>query len=190
MPGYLRPVLAMGFYTGMRKAEILKLRWSNVDLRSAEIRLDAGTTKNNEPRSISITGELLEMLKIERQRNPDSEFVFARDGESIGSFFKAWKSAAKRAGLLALLFHDLRRTGVRNLVRAGVPEGVAMAISGHKTRAVFERYNIVSGRDLKDAASKLEDYLAREAFGHNSGTIASSGEVQAEGKKEEVITFQ
>jgi|SRR5579872_1656819 len=190
LPEYLRPILAMGYYTGMRKAEILKLRWSNVDLLGAEIRLDAGTTKNNEPRSISITGELLEMLKIERQRNPRAEYVFVRDGESIGSFFKAWKSAAKRAGMPALLFHDLRRTGVRNLVRAGVPEGVAMAISGHKTRAVFERYNIVSGRDLRDAASKLDDYLARQNFGDNSGTIASFREGQAEGKKEEVVTKQ
>ncbi len=76
--------------------------------------------------------------------------------------------------LPGLLFHDLRRTGVRNLVRAGVPERVAMAISGHKTRAVFERYNIVSGRDLKDAASKLETYLARQN-GDNSGTIATVG---------------
>jgi integrase len=190
LPGYLRPVLAMGYFTGMRKAEILKLRWSNVDLLGAEIRLDAGTTKSGEPRSISITGELLEMLRIERKRNPDVEYVFARDGESIGSFFKAWKSAAKRAGLPGLLFHDLRRTAIRNMVRSGTPEGVSMAISGHKTRAVFDRYNIVSGRDLKDAATKLETYLASQKVGDNSGTIAPSGEGQAESIKEQVTYLQ
>jgi integrase len=118
-------------------------------------------TKNDEPRTVPLIGELFEMLKIEREKSPDAEFVFICSGHRIGSFYKSWKSACKRAGLEGLLFYDLRRTGVRNLVRAGVPERLAMVISGHKTRAVFERYNIVSGRDLKDTANKLESYLAK-----------------------------
>ncbi len=170
LPEYLRPVMTMGYYTGMRLGEILGLSWANVDFFAGEIRLDPGTTKNDEPRTIPLAGELVEMLKIEREKNPGAEFIFARDGQRIGTFGKAWKSACKRAGLHGLLFHDLRRTAVRNLVRAGVPERVAMAISGHKTRAIFERYNIVSGRDLKDAARKLESYLAQQN-GDKTGTI-------------------
>lgn len=162
LPEYLRPVLAMGYYTSVRLGEILNLRWSNVDLANAEVRLDPGSTKNDEARTVPLMGELLEMLCIERQVKSDGEFVLTHAGQPIGSFYKAWKSATKRAGLTGLLFHDLRRTGIRNLVPAGVPERVAMAISGHKTRAVFERYNLVSGRDLKDAAAKLETYLGRE----------------------------
>ena len=193
LPQHLRPVLALGYYAGMRLGEILRLRWLNVDWVNAEIRLDPGTTKNDEPRTIPMPGELLEMLRVERARNRESEFVFMNAGERISTFRKAWNSACVRTGLgiftcrgcnapispgsrctgckkakrrarqrlyRGLIFHDLRRTGIRNLVSAGVPERVAMAISGHRTRAVFDRYNIVSGRDLKDAAKKLELYLA------------------------------
>jgi len=149
LPEYLRTVATLGYYTGMRLGEILSLRWRNINLLEAEARLDPGTTKNDEPRTIPLAGELLAMLKIERQKSQDGEFVFTQDGRPIKIFRKAWNSACKRAGLTGLFFHDLRRTGLRNLVRAGVPERVAMAISGHKTRSVFERYNIVSGRDLQ-----------------------------------------
>jgi integrase len=181
LPEYLRPVATMAYYTGMRLGEILKIRWQSVDSDNGEVRLDPDTTKNGEPRTVPLFGELSNMLKIERERHLDTEFVFMRSNQRIGSFYKAWKSACKRAGLNGLLFHDFRRTGVRNLVRAGVPERVAMAISGHKTRAVFERYNIVSGRDLMDAATRMESYFAnqkangvrseRKDLRDNSGTI-------------------
>jgi integrase len=130
LPEYLRPILAMGYYTGMRLGEILGLTWENLDLREKEIRLDPGTTKNDEPRTVPLYGELLELLLIERERNPNGERVFSRAGERIGSFYKAWKSAAKRAKLEGLLFHDLRRTGVRSLRRAGVSEHVPCGSAG------------------------------------------------------------
>jgi integrase len=180
LPEYLRTVVTMAYYTGMRLGEILSLHWRNISLLEAEVKLDPGTTKNDEPRTVPLAGELLEMLKIERQKSPRAEFVFMRDSCHIQSFRKAWASACNRAGLSGLLFHDLRRTGLRNLVRAGVPERVAMAISGHKTRAVFERYNIVSGRDLKDATRKLENYLATQN-GVNSGQMPPLERLQPTG---------
>jgi integrase len=139
LPSYLRPVLTFGYYTGARLGEILRLRWSQVNLNSRTVYLEPGTTKNDQPRTIPLTGELYETLKMQKEKR-DLTFPHC-------------------AGIESKLFHDLRRTAVRNMVRAGVPERVAMVISGHKTRSVFDRYNIVAERDLHDAARRLENHL-------------------------------
>ena len=108
--------------------------------------------------------ELWRALREEKDardwEHPDCLWVFHREGKKIGSFRTAWKNACQIVGLEGRHFHDLRRTGVRNLIRAGVPERVAMDISGHRTRSVFDRYNIVSEEDLKEAAKKQERHFA------------------------------
>jgi integrase len=182
LPPEIKPVVTFAFWTGCRKGEILALRWAQVDFHESIVRLEPGETKNDEARIIPLAGELLEMLRMQKQirdtRWPESPWVFARRGKPIRSIRGAWDAACAAAGLTgdaARLFHDLRRTGVRNLVRAGVPERVAMAISGHKTRSVFDRYNIVSERDLHDAAQRLNKYITeteKVRDGDNIVTIA------------------
>ena len=78
----------------------------------------------------------------------------------MGDWRKTWRTACEAAGVPQLVLHDCRRTAVRNLVRAGVPDKVAMTFTGHRTRSVFDRYNIVSERDLHDAGAKLAAYVA------------------------------
>ena len=187
LPQEIQPVITFGFYTGCRRGEILHLQWPQVDLSERVVRLEPGETKNDEARMIPLAPELYEMLVMQKEIRdshfPECPWVFFRLGKRIRDFRHAWERACKAAGLVTTvadkdkptrLFHDLRRTGVRNLVRAGVPERVAMAISGHKTRAIFDRYNIVSETDIKDAARKLGEYFAPKSTipveGHTNGT--------------------
>ena len=169
LPEEIRPILTFAYYTGCRRGEIMTLTWSQVDLAERLVRLDPGTTKNDEARMIPLAADLCEMLALRKAardgEHPECPWVFFRDGERIRDFRGAWRHACREVGLIddqgnpTRIFHDLRRTGVRNLIRAGVPERVAMAISGHKTRAVFDRYNIVSESDLRTAAERLGDYF-------------------------------
>ncbi len=157
---YIQPFLQIGFYTGMRLGGIKNLRWSQVDLANKMIRLEDEDVKNKEGREIPLIDGLPEMLEKIKQANPNAEYVFlGRDGDQVKSFRKAWRKACEAAGLKGFLFHDLRRSAARNLVRAGVPRGVAMKITGHKTEEVFERYNITSTDDLHDAGTSLTEYL-------------------------------
>lgn len=189
LPEYLRAAFTLAYLTGMRLDEILKLKWSSVDLLGGEIRLEV--TKNGERRTVPLIGETGELLKVEHSRFPGCEWVFSRDGRRpITKLNVAWRSACVRSGLgsfvcrtcgtqldaklrcpsclvrcrkpryLGLLFHDLRRSGVRNLDRAGVSQHVAMKISGHKTDSIYRRYNIVSSRDLRDAGRKVNAYVS------------------------------
>ena len=168
------------------------LRWSQVDLNQGIVRLEPGETKNDDGRTVYLDDELKEVFNQQWENRKKSgkivSYVFlnATGSDRIRDFRKTWNRACRDTGLgygyrvnnkyvnqwqdklsAGPILHDFRRTAVRNMVRSGIPERVAMMISGHKTRSVFERYNIGNDQDLKQAA-----YLDSQTD-TVSGTIAN-----------------
>jgi integrase len=176
LPSYLRGFVTFAYKTGWRVSEITDLTWSQVDLENSIVRLESGTTKNNEARTVYLDDELKAVFLNQKNRQKElgkiSHYVFTNESgsDNIKAFRGAWAKACAEANISGKLFHDFRRTAVRNMVRAGIPERVAMMISGHKTRSVFERYNVVSETDLKLAAQKQEAYLQAQ-MGTVAGTV-------------------
>ena len=179
LPVHMQPIVGFAYITGWRTpSEILPLEWRQVDMKAGEVRLDAGTTKNGDGRVFPFTSELRRILEdqrkvadtLKREQGIIARHVFCyTKGKKAGKritdsgFNKAWRRGRVEAGCPGRIPHDFRRTAVRNLVRAAVPERVAMQLTGHKTRAVFERYNIVSAGDLRDAARRLDTYASSAA---------------------------
>ncbi len=157
----LRDFTEWAYWTGMRKGEISSLRWATFDQETWTLRLSGRDTKTGKERKLVLEGPLHPIIKRRvKARRLDCSFIFHRAGEPIGEFRKSWRSACNAAGVSGRIFHDLRRTAVRNLIRAGVPQSVAMKISGHQTAAVFRRYDITADDDLRDAVLKVQGYVA------------------------------
>ena len=148
------------FWTGMRPGEIRSLTWQAFDRETWTLRLHARGAKIGQGRVIALEGPLRRIIERRmKARQFGYDLIFHQEGEPIGTFYKRWKRACLLAGVAGKIPYDLRRTAVRNMIRAGVPERVAMSISGHKTRAVFDRYNIVSEKDLREAMVKTTAYV-------------------------------
>ncbi len=174
-----RNISTFAYLTGWRtKSEILPLTWDRVDFTAGVVRLDVRQSKNKDGRTFPFDAmpELCEVLGRQKLAADAFEAMhgwrpvhvfFHRDGPHAGrpatTLQKAWEQARERAGMADKILHDFRRTAVRNLVRAGVSESVAMKLCGHKTRKVFDRYSIVSERDLREGVAKLAAQAERDA---------------------------
>ena len=159
---WLRAFLAIGFYFAWRKGEILGLRVRDVDFLGGVLHLR--DSKNGTSRKVVLIPEVQTLLlECVRGKSPEAFLLTHADGSNVVQPRKNWYSLCARCGLgeftkgryRGLQMHDLRRSGVRRMVRRGVSEKVAMTISGHKTRSVFDRYDIGSERDLENAAKLI-----------------------------------
>lgn len=180
---FMRTMLALAYSFGFRKAELLNMKVRNVDLFGGTVGID--TSKNGEARKVSLTDETRKLLAACISGKEPQEPLFTRTELSgkrvaVADFRGTWEAVTKTAGCPGLLFHDLRRSAARNPIRAGVSETIAMEITGHKTRAVFSRYNITSEHDLRDTAKKLES----AALSYRQANLPTSEQVDE--KPEEV----
>jgi integrase len=183
LPRHAQIPVTIGFWTGMRYGEIRSITWPQVTFQHPEqlVRMQlTGYTKNGLPRQVIMGGDLYATLWAWRQEIQASScrFVCQRHDRRLGTIDTGWKTACVKLGLatgtwvssrgmwnnyVGPVFHDLRRTGLRNLIRAGVDRDVAMSISGHLTERVFTRYNIVNEEDLAEAGRKVAAYYAARA---------------------------
>jgi integrase len=189
LSGDLQPVVEFLYLTGWRLTEVLTLEWRQVDFAAGVVRLEPGTTKNDEGREFpfSVLPPLEALLRRQRERTTAIERetgqiirrVFHRQGAPVRDMRGAWDAACIAAGFFRVvnpeappaqqrkkatkLVHDFRRTAVRNLERAGVPRSVAMKLTGHQTESVYRRYAIVAASDLVEGVKKLAALHAIEA---------------------------
>jgi len=185
LPSDLRDFIRWAYFTAWRKGEIASLRWTDVDVEGRTVRLSWRRSKNKKARTMTLAGELAAIIErrsaaraalvVKKGLETDRVF-FRKDGSPVQDFKKAWASACKAAGVAGRLFHDLRRSGIRNMTRAGVSRKVATAISGHRTEAIYARYDIADEEDLKDAVIKTQAYvetLPKKAATRAYGTAAA-----------------
>ena len=168
---HVRGIVMMGYWTGMRKGEILSLTWNKVHLNERLIKLEATDTKERKPKNIPISDELHRML-TGLVRHLHNNHVFLYNGRSFEHCTTALQSACEKAGILwgcevknGFIFHDLRHTFVTDMRKAGVSKSVRMSITGHAEKDMDDRYNRVDDNDRLLAIRKLEEY--RESIDHS-----------------------
>jgi len=187
MPEHLHPLITFLYFTGCRIGAALTISWPQLEFEKgrAQLWLEGNQTKNENPILLPLPLEVSEILK----KLPREGKVF-----NARNLRKAFQAACVKVGLgvktgpkvwqyKGLILHDFRRSGVRNLIRSGVPRRIAMRISGHLTESTFERYNIVDSTDLHEAMAKVEHHFGgrvSEISGSLLGTKVAIGEKPTE----------
>lgn len=172
-----RDIVTFLYLSAWRSGEAMSLTWEKVDLTDWVIRLSRKNEKTKRPRTLALVGELREIIeRRQEKRTAFCPFVFHRKGRQIKSFLNQFRSAAIAVGLgqmtvdpmtkksryLGIVPHDLRRSGIRNLTKAGVGESEGMSISGHRTNSTYKRYNIIDEDLQRQALEKAQQFQKLE----------------------------
>lgn len=177
LPARLRPLAETLYVTGWRKADALSRTWDDVDLEAGWIRIEGSQTKEGRGRQFPLIPRLRAILEAQAEKRKEVEaatgrkvphlfFYYERSangqaeaGDPIQDFRHAWGTACRKAGVPGLRPHDLRRSAARHFIRAGISENVARAYTGHKSRSIFDRYDITAEADLLEGGDKLSAFF-------------------------------
>ena len=144
LPKHAADIVSVGYHTGMRSGEIFGLTWDRVNMKEGYFNLTAKHTKTGEARRVYFGEEVRTILdRLSKVRHLSHPFVFTYKGSPVKSIKYALGRALGRAGIRDFRFHDLRHTYVSNARKAGVDRTVIMKLTGHKTLAMYTRYNSV-----------------------------------------------
>lgn len=181
----VRDATLFAYVTGWRRGEVFGLTWDRVDLDSQTVRLAPGSTKNRDGRTIPY-GVHPGLRGVVRRRLEDARgpYVFHRLGRPVKSFRRQWKTACLAVGVGSTVFHDLRRSAVRNMEQAGVPRSVAMQITGHRTESIYRRYAITNHADL----SRGIGLIAQLSRGRRGTKEESGSGGVGQAQQEEVVS--
>jgi integrase len=163
--GQSRVVILIAHYTGMRRGEILNLRWHQIDLSKGLIRLEGVDTITQKGRLVPLNATLTALSK-DAMQSPvrcATGYVFHRNGHPIKSIRGAFDKARREAGLTDFHFHDLQHTAVTNMRRVGIDTLTAIKIAGRKTIAVFQRHNSFDEDDLRQAEAQHHQFITNLA---------------------------
>jgi integrase len=163
LPQHAKDIILSDYFTGMRASEVFDLTWDKVNLNEGYIELEAEDTKTDEPRRIYYIELVHEILtRLNKVKYLDHNHVFTYKGQPIKSVKTCLRNACEEAGIEDFRFHDLRHTFNTMMRKAGVPKSVIMKLTGHKTSAMFDRYNTIDEDDAKDALKKLNEFLQKQ----------------------------
>jgi integrase len=158
-----RDIVEFLFNSAWRSEEAMSLKWRDVDRDGGMIRLRPENSKSKKPRLLPLLGALAEIIERRwKERRLDCTYVFHRNGKQVRSFRRGYKTASGKIGQSHLVPHDMRRSGIRNFRKAGLSESEGMMLSGHKTNAVYRRYDIIDEQDLRESMARVQEHLARQ----------------------------
>ena len=163
LPAPWQDILDLAYYSGWRKQEILGLTWEEIDMAGGVIRLSPARSKTLGPDSPDLAPHRRGPGAAAGTPRPRQPARLPPRWHPVRRWRTTWRTACQAAGVPTRFLHDCRRTAARNLIRANVPERVAMLLTGHKSRAIFDRYNIINEQELLEAGDQLVEYLAQQA---------------------------